>query len=71
MNEEPKTLADAPASPESTDWKRASESEVKSLQDNGTWVLEELLEDRMAIGCSSVFKIKEAGKLKARLVAKG
>ena len=70
-NEEPRTLADALASPESTDWKRAWELEVKSLQDNGTWVLEELPEDRTAIGCRWVFKIKEDGRFKARLVAKG
>ena len=70
-NEEPRTLAEALASQEATDWKRAWDSEVKSLADNETWVLEELPEDRTAIGCRWVFKIKEDGRFKARLVAKG
>ena len=70
-NEEPRTLAEALASPDATKWKRAWDSEVESLQANGTWVLEELPADRKAIGCRWVFKVKEDGRFKARLVAKG
>ena len=70
-NEEPTTLADALASPDATEWKKAWDSEVESLEENGTWVLEELPLDRKAIGCRWVFKIKEDGRFKARLVAKG
>lgn len=69
--EEPRTLMDALASEDATEWRAAWDSEVKSLQDNGTWVLEELPEGRKAIGCRWVFKIKEDGRYKARLVAKG
>lgn len=47
--EEPRTLADALASPDSMEWKKAWDSEVESLKENGTWVLEELPLDRKAI----------------------
>ena len=70
-NEEPRTLEEALASDDAADWKMAWDSEVKSLNDNGTWVLENLPEGRKAIGCRWVFKIKEDGRYKARLVAKG
>ena len=69
--EEPRTLAEALASDDAADWWQAWDSEVKSLKDNGTWVLENLPEGRTAIGCRWVFKIKEDGRYKARLVAKG
>ena len=70
-NEEPRTLEEALASEDAADWKTAWDSEVRSLKDNGTWVLEDLPEGRTAIGCRWVFKIKEDGRYKARLVAKG
>ena len=70
-NEEPKTLATALASIDAEQWRKAWDSEVKSLQDNGTWVIESLPEGRTAIGCRWLFKIKEDGRYKARLVAKG
>ena len=70
-NEEPITLADALASPQSAEWKSAWESEVASLKENGTWVLENLPAGRKAIGCRWIFKLKEDGRYKARLVAKG
>ena len=50
---------------------RAWESELKSLQDNRTWVVEDLPKGTRAIGCLWVFKLKEDGWYKARLVAKG
>ena len=70
-NEEPKTLVTALASSDAMQWRKAWDSEVKSLGDNGTWVIENLPEGRTAIGCCWVFKIKEDGRYKARLVAKG
>ena len=71
-NDEPQTLGDAPlASTESTEWMRAWESELKSPQDNGTWVVEDLPKGTRAIGCHWGFKLKEEGRYKAHLVAKG
>ena len=70
-NDEPQTLADALASNYATNWKKAWDSEVQSLQENETWVLEDLPEGRTEIGCRWVFKIKEDGRYKACLVAKG
>ena len=69
--EEPKTLEEALAFDDAADWKMAWDSEVKSLNDNGTWILEDLPEGRTAIGCRWVFKIKEDGRYKACLVPKG
>ena len=70
-NEEPKTLATSLASSDAEQWRKAWDSEVKPLQDNGTWVIESLPESRTAIGCRWLFKITEDGRYKARLVAKG
>ncbi|CAI7878083.1 unnamed protein product [Closterium sp. NIES-54] len=55
---------------------KAMESELKSIEENGTWELVELLEGRKAITSKWLFKIKSdaAGKIeryKSRLVAKG
>ena len=69
--EEPATLADALTSDKSSEWIGAWESELKSLEDNGTWVIEDLPEGKTTIGCRWVFKRKEDGRYKARLVAKG
>ena len=70
-NDEPRTLEEALGSDDAANWKTAWDSEVKSLTDNGTWILEDLPEGRTAIGCRWVFKIKEDGRYKAPLVAKG
>ncbi|CAI5712611.1 unnamed protein product [Peronospora destructor] len=58
------------------DWLHAMESEIKSLAQHKTWTLKELPNDKKAIGCKWVFRIKrdpngEIVKFKARLVAKG
>ena len=58
------------ASSDAMQWRKAWDSEVKSLKNNGTWVIENLPEGRTGIGCPWVFKIKEDGRYKARLVAK-
>jgi len=68
---EPQTLTDALNSAEKAKWKKAWESELSSLAQNQTWVLEPLPENRTAIGCRWLFKKKEDGRYKARLVAKG
>ena len=49
----------------------AWESELQSLEDNGTWVPADLPPGRIAIGSWWVFKLKEDGRYKARLEAKG
>ncbi|CAI7867872.1 unnamed protein product [Closterium sp. NIES-53] len=58
------------------EWKKAMESELKSIEENGTWELVELPEGRKAITFKWLFKIKSDadGKIeryKSRLVAKG
>ena len=68
---EPQTLIDALNCSEKAKWKQAWESELSSLAQNNTWVLEPLPENRIAIGCRWLFKKKEDGRYKARLVAKG
>lgn len=59
-----------------TEWKKAMEAEIKSIEKNGTWVLTELPQGHKAIGLKWVYKLKKDtdGKIvkhKARLVAKG
>ncbi|CAI7871241.1 unnamed protein product [Closterium sp. NIES-53] len=63
-------------SSDAEEWKKAMESELKSIEENGTWELVELLEGRKAITSKWLFKIKSDadGKIeryKSRLVAKG
>ncbi|CAI7874687.1 unnamed protein product [Closterium sp. NIES-54] len=58
------------------DWKKAMESELKSIEENGTWELVELPKGRKAITSKWLFKFKSDadGKIvryKSRLVAKG
>ncbi|CAI7933820.1 unnamed protein product [Closterium sp. NIES-54] len=58
------------------EWKKAMESELKSIEENGTWELVELPEGQKAITSKWLFKIKSDanGKIeryKSRLVAKG
>ena len=73
---EPNTIEEALASEYSKEWKEAADSEYKSLMENDTWELVELPENREAIGCKWVFKVKHTGdgkveRFKGRLVAKG
>ena len=68
---EPQTLTDALNSSEKAEWKKAWESELDSLAENNTWVLEPLPDGRTAIGYRWVFRKKDNGRYKARLVAKG
>ncbi|CAI7776771.1 unnamed protein product [Closterium sp. NIES-54] len=73
---EPATLKEALESSDAEEWKKAMESELKSIEENGTWELVELPEGRKAITSKWLFKIKSDadGKIeryKSRLVAKG
>ncbi|CAI7874571.1 unnamed protein product [Closterium sp. NIES-53] len=76
MPGEPATLKEALESSDAEEWKKAMESELKSIEKNGTWELVELPEGRKAITSKWLFKIKSDadGKIeryKSRLVAKG
>ncbi|CAI7865057.1 unnamed protein product [Closterium sp. NIES-53] len=76
MPGEPATLKEALESSHAEEWKKAMESELKSIEENGTWELVELPEGRNAITSKWLFKIKSDadGKIeryKSRLVAKG
>ncbi|CAI7848459.1 unnamed protein product [Closterium sp. NIES-54] len=76
MPGEPVTLKEALESSDAEEWKKAMESELKSIEENGTWELVELPEGRKAITSKWLFKIKSDadGKIeryKSRLVAKG
>ncbi|CAI7804856.1 unnamed protein product, partial [Closterium sp. NIES-54] len=76
MPGEPATLKEALESSDDEEWKKAMESKLKSIEENGTWELVELREGRKAITSKWLFKIKSDadGKIeryKSRLVAKG
>ncbi|CAI7881735.1 unnamed protein product [Closterium sp. NIES-53] len=76
MPGEPATLKEALESSDAEEWKKAMESELKSIEENGTWELVELPEGRKAIMSKWLYKIKSDadGKIeryKSRLVAKG
>ncbi|CAI7796686.1 unnamed protein product [Closterium sp. NIES-53] len=76
MPGEPATLKEALESSDAEEWKKAMESELKSIEENGTWELVELPEGRKAITSKWLVKIKSDadGKIeryKSRLVAKG
>ncbi|CAI7813819.1 unnamed protein product [Closterium sp. NIES-54] len=76
MPGEPPTLKEALESIDAEEWKKAMESELKSIEENGTWELVELRKGRKAITSKWLFKIKSDadGKIKrykSMLVAKG
>ncbi|CAI7907074.1 unnamed protein product [Closterium sp. NIES-54] len=55
---EPTTLKEALESSDAEEWKKAMESELKSIEENGMWELVELPEGRKAITSKWLFKIK-------------
>ncbi|CAI7843825.1 unnamed protein product, partial [Closterium sp. NIES-54] len=76
MPGEPATLKEALESSDAEEWKKSMESELKSIEENGTWELVELQEGRKAITSKWLFKIKfdadnKIERYKSRLVAKG
>ncbi|CAI7927250.1 unnamed protein product, partial [Closterium sp. NIES-54] len=58
MPGEPATLKEALESSDAEEWKKAMESELNSIEENGTWELVELPEGRKAITSKWLFKIK-------------
>ncbi|CAI7885904.1 unnamed protein product [Closterium sp. NIES-53] len=76
MPGEPATLKEVLESSDAEEWKKAMESELKSIEEICTWEMVELPEGRKAITSKWLFKIKSDadGKIeryKSRLVAKG
>ncbi|CAI7855567.1 unnamed protein product, partial [Closterium sp. NIES-53] len=76
MQGEPATIKEALENSDGEEWKKAMESELKSIEENGTWELVEVPEGCKAITSKWLFKIKSDadGKIeryKSRLVAKG
>ena len=73
---DPLTVTDALSREDRDKWQAAMDTEYNALMANGTWEIVPLPNDRKAIGCKWVFKIKRnpdftIDKYKARLVAKG
>lgn len=72
-NEVPKSFNKAMQDP---NWKEAMQKEIKALESNETWFLEELPKGKKAIDSKWVYKLKykpngEIERYKARLVARG
>ncbi|KAM0029215.1 putative RNA-directed DNA polymerase [Helianthus debilis subsp. tardiflorus] len=72
-NDEPKNYNQAVQIQE---WRDAMKTEIKALEENGTWTLEDLPDGKRPIDSKWVYKIKykpngEIERYKARLVAKG
>ena len=73
---EPQSIEEALKSKYAKEWKAAADTEYDSLIANETWELVELPQDRKAIGCKWVFKVKygsdgKVERFKGRSVAKG
>jgi hypothetical protein len=76
VNDTPKIIIEAFASPDADDWKEAVYSEINSILSNETWELVDRPYDCKPVGCKWVFKKKlrsdgTIDKYKARLVSKG
>ncbi|CAI7831555.1 unnamed protein product [Closterium sp. NIES-53] len=76
MPGEPETLKEDLESSDAEEWKKAMESELKIIEENGMWELVELPEGRNAITSKWLFKIKSDAngnieRYNSRLVAKG
>nr|AAT58810.1 putative polyprotein [Oryza sativa Japonica Group] len=76
VDDTPKSISEAYASPDADYWKEAVRSEMDSIIANGTWEVTERPYGCKPVGCKWVFKKKlrpdgTIEKYKARLVAKG
>ena len=76
IDNEPTTYTQAMNSDNHIQWEKAMQDEYDSIQSCGTWSLVKLPNNRKAIGCKWVYKIKRNAdgsidRYKARLVAKG
>ena len=74
--DEPQSYKEAVSCTEARHWKDAIDREIKSLEENETWILTELPPGRAPIKCKWTFKRKydkdgNISTYKARLVAKG
>jgi hypothetical protein len=67
----PQNFEEAMRSPEARQWKIAMDSEVYSLEENVTWNLVRLPNERKVIRGRWVYSLKDNGRFKARWVAKG
>ena len=76
VDDVPKTLPEAYASPDAEYWKEAVHSEMDSIMSNGTWEITDCPSGCKPVGCKWIFKKKmrpdgTIEKYKARLVSKG
>nr|ABA92101.2 retrotransposon protein, putative, Ty1-copia subclass [Oryza sativa Japonica Group] len=76
VDDTPKSISEAYASPDADYWKKAVRNEMDSIIANGTWEVTERPYGCKPVGCKWVFKKKlrpddTIEKYKARLVAKG
>jgi hypothetical protein len=76
VDDTPKTLAEAYASPDAERWKEIVHNEMESFLTNGTWEICDLPVGCKPVGCKLIFKKKlkpdgPVDKYKARLMAKG
>ena len=76
VDDVPKTLPEAYASPDAEYWKEAVHSEMDSIMSNGTWEITDCPSGCKPVGCKWIFKKKMRSdgtieKYKVRLVAKG
>lgn len=55
---EPSTHAEAINGPQGEEWMKVTNQEHQSLLENNTWELCDLPEDRKAIDCKWIFKVK-------------
>jgi hypothetical protein len=58
MDDTPKTIVEAFASPDADDWKEAVRSEMDSILSNGTWELVDRSYGCKPVGCKWMFKKK-------------
>jgi hypothetical protein len=56
VDDEPRNISEAYASPEAEYWKDAVRSEMDSIITNGTWELAELTPGCKPVGCKWIFK---------------
>lgn len=69
--EVPHTFEEAMESTENKKWKRAMDSEIKSLKENKTWELVENVENKRILEVKWVYTRKSDDSYKARLVVRG
>ena len=76
LDGDPTTFEEAMRSPHASKWLEAMEDEMRSMNTNKVWELEEIPKGAKTVGCKWVYKTKCGSKgnvqrYKARLVAKG